>query len=379
MKKRSIILALLLIVLANANATIRRVGFTATVQAVNGLDYLNFQIAHDQSADGDTIQLYPSASGPTYSGTISKRLVITGPGYLTNSYYTTTVTEIVNPQLQNLPGFIGSCNFIIETGSSGSIIEGLNNVTITTSELSSAERSNITVRRCRSPKIVFNNVGLCNNWRISQCLDLAVIQLASSNTFTGNRTISNLKIENSILKAEGLTLSTSPSGTYANDSIINCIFTSGAALSLSGAPVHIQNSIFQGQTFTAVNNAVFVRNITTSPNSSNPIFTNAGGSNNQANANLSTIFQGFPITTSNQFTFSQDARFALTATNIAKNTGQIPGTTTATDCGIFGGSNPYRLSGIPSIPVYIKLDAPKVIIDNGATNYIITFSINSNN
>lgn len=379
MIKRSIILLILFSVLTDSYATIRRVGFTATIQPVNGLDYLNFQIAHDQSADGDTIQLYPGASGPTYSGIISKRLVITGPGYLTNSYYTTTITEIVNPQLQNLPGFIGSCTFTIESGSSGSIIEGLNNVTITTSELSSAERSNITIRRCKSPKIVFNNVGLCNNWRISQCLDLAVVQLAPSNTFTGNRTISNLKIENSVLTAEGLTLSTSPTGTYSNDSIINCIFKTGAALSLSGAPVHIQNSIFQGQTFTAVNNAVFVRNITTLASSGNPMFTNAGSSNNQASANLASIFQGFPITTANQFTFSQDARFALTATNIAKNTGQIPGTTTATDCGIFGGTNPYKLSGIPSIPVYIKLDAPKVIIDNGVTNYTISFSINSNN
>lgn len=369
----------LLIVFVNANATIRRVGFTATVQAVNGLDYLNFQIAHDQSADGDTIQIYPGATGPTYSGTISKRLVITGPGYLTNSYYTTTITEIVNPQLQNLPGFIGSCDFIIEAGSSGSIIEGLNNVTVTTSALSSAERSNITIRRCKSPKIVFNNIGLCNNWRISQCLDLAVVQLAPSNTFTGNRTISNLKIENSVLTTDGLTLSTSPSGTYSNDSIVNCIFKSGAALSLSGAPVHIQNSIFQGQTFTAVTNAVFVRNITTLTNAGNPIFTNAGSNNNQASANLALIFQGFPITTGNQNSFSQDSRFQLTATNIAKNTGQIPGTTTTTDCGIFGGTNPYRLSGIPSIPVYIKLDAPKVIIDNGVTNYTITFSINSNN
>lgn len=379
MIKQSIILLILISVFNNAHATIRRVGFTATIQPVNGLDYLNFQIAHDQSENGDTIQLYPGADGPNYTGIISKRLVITGPGYLTNSYYTTTSTELVNTQLQNLPGFIGSCNFTIETGSAGSIIEGLNNVTITTSALSPEERSNITVRRCKNAKIVFNNVGLCNNWRIAQCLDLAVVQLAPSNTFTGNRSISNLKIENSVLTAEGLTLSTSPTGTYSGDSIINCVFKSGAALSLSGAPVLVQNSIFQGQTFTAVNNAVFIRNITTLTTASNPIFTNAGGSNNQANANLALIFQGFPITTGNQNSFSQDARFVLTASNIAKNTGQIPGTTTATDCGIFGGSNPYRLSGIPPIPVYIRLDAPKVIIDNGVTNYVVTFTINSNN
>jgi hypothetical protein len=379
MKKLSMILLMIMVVYANANATIRRVGFTATTQLVDGLDYLNFQIAHDQSADGDTIQLYPGANGPVYTGIISKKLVIIGPGYFTNSYYATTATEIVNPQLQNLPGYISSCSFTIDIGSSGSIIEGLNNVTITTSSLSPEERSNITVRRCNNPKIIFNNSGLCNNWRISQCFDLSVVQLAPSNTFTGNRSISNLKIDNSVLISDGLTLSTSPTGTYSNDSVINCVFKTSAALSLSGAPLLVQNCIFQGQTFTAVTNAVFIKNITTLAATSNPIFTNTGGSNNQANANLASIFQGYPITTANQNSFSQDARFILTTTNIAKNTGQIPGTTTATDCGIFGGNNPYRLSGIPAIPVYIKLDAPNVIVQNGASTYTLTFSIKSNN
>ena len=57
MIKRSIILLILFSVLTDSYATIRRVGFTATIQPVNGLDYLNFQIAHDQSVDGDTIQI----------------------------------------------------------------------------------------------------------------------------------------------------------------------------------------------------------------------------------------------------------------------------------------------------------------------------------
>ena len=132
MKKHVLFFCVMLIALNATWAATRRVGFTATVQPVNGLDYGNFQAAQDASANGDTIQLYPGSNGGVnYTGTINKQLVIIGPGYFTNTYYVSG-QNIPNTGLQNLPGNISSCSFSIDLGSAGTVIQGLNNITVTT-------------------------------------------------------------------------------------------------------------------------------------------------------------------------------------------------------------------------------------------------------
>ena len=46
-----------------------------------------------------------------------------------------------------------------------------------------------------------------------------------------------------------------------------------------------------------------------------------------------------------------------------------------TDIGMFGGVNPYVLSGIPSVPTFYQLTAPS---NTATTNpYVITFSVKS--
>ena len=106
MKIKLSILFIFLIVFIHSNATIRRVGYTATIQAVNNIDYVNFQAAHDAASNNDTIQLYPGTSNSTtYTGTITKPLFILGVGYYTNSFYISG-TEIANSNLQNLAGLI---------------------------------------------------------------------------------------------------------------------------------------------------------------------------------------------------------------------------------------------------------------------------------
>ncbi len=362
----------------SANATIRRVGYTATIQAVNNLDYVNFQAAHDAAANGDTIQLYPGVSGSvSYTGTISKPLVILGVGYYTNSYYLTG-TETANANLQNLVGLINSCNFTVNLGSAGTIFQALNGLTVTTTPRVDS-LNNISITRCKGVSVVFDNSGVCNNWLIAQCYGLTIAQTNASGSFTGNRTITNLVIRNSLINSS-IALSTSPVGTYVGNKIYNCNFISGASLSLNGAIFTIQNSIFEGQSFTAVNNVSFIKNITTLAATSNPVNTNAGSSGNLFSQNINNIYLGYPTNplVGGLQTYSPDARFQLKAASPAINAGFLPGTSTATDCGMYGyGANAYKLSGMPAIPVFIRLNAASAIY-TGST-YTMTFSIISNN
>jgi len=364
----------------SSNAAIRRVGYIATIQPVSGLDFNNFQAAHDASVNGDTIQLYPSTAGSAnYTGTISKGIVIIGLGYFTNSYYLTG-TESANGNLQNMPGSISSCTFSIDNGSEGTIIQGINNLTINTVDQVNSLNS-ITLSRCRNVSISFVNSGNCDGWTIEQCYGVTIVQSSSGPSFTGNRTITNFNIKNSVLFS-GISLDTSPIGIYTGN-IYNCAILNGHSLFLNNALFKIQNCIFESQNFSGIDSVSFVKNITTYDSANNPLKTNNASSGNKYNVSLSNVFVGYPTNTivSGLNTYSDDAAFKLLTggTNPALNGGLVPNTSTATDCGIYGGvtTSAYILSGLPAIPVYYQLSAPSA--ETTGSNYTITFSVRSNN
>lgn len=379
MKKILLLLLLFSWVATTVEAKIRRVGFIATIDRVETLDYLNFQAAHNASSNGDTIQLYPSTGGAAaYSGTISKQLVIMGPGYFTNSYYLAT-GEFANTGLQNMAGMITSCNFIMDFGSAGTILMGLNGVTINTVNRAEAI-GNITITRCRNVNIGFDNTGNCDNWTISKCYGVTISQTGTGSSFNGDRTIDNLSIRNSVISSS-IALATSPQGTYSGNTIYNCNFLSGSSLSLSNAFFTVQNCIFQSTSYTGITNTTFKNNVTASASTTNGINNTTPNSGNSFSANLANIFAGYPT---NSLSLSPDKRFEMkagstTTTNPALQGGLVPGTSTATQCGIYGGASgePYVLSGIAPIPVYYQVSAPSAVTTG--TNYTITFSIKSNN
>ena len=82
----------------------------------------------------------------------------------------------------------------------------------------------------------------------------------------------------------------------------------------------------------------------------------------------STVFVGY----STQGTYSNDGRYALKPGSPAIGAGAG-----GIDCGMFGGTNPYKLSGMPRIPAFYKLTAPSNITSTNP--YTITFSVRSNN
>ena len=383
---------LAIMISSTASATIRRVGFKNSVSPVVGLDYTTFQAAHDASSNGDTIQLYPLTlnSGSSFSGTLNKRLYVIGPGYYYNSY-TLPGSGIINASLQILPGGIASCNFTIGLGSAGSVFQGLSSLSITTSNILDS-LNNITISRSRYVNVNFDNSGVCNNWIINQCQGVSVSQGGYGVSFSGNRTITNLRIENCL----GINMSYSAGGPQSpvgvnSGQILNCIV--GYGIGSTGTDVfydqfYLNNSVFVIQncidinTFpgNGVSNTIFINNLTSSAALNNPVSTNPGSSGNVFSVSHTgnAIFVGYPTNVSGSTTlYSPDAAFQLSATSIAKNAGIIPGTATLTDCGIFGGTNPYKSSGIPSVPSFYKLTSPSPTAT--ASPYIMTFSARSNN
>jgi len=394
MKKILSLIVITSFILANmpqANATIRRVGFTASASPIVGIDFTTLQDAHNAAVVGDTIQIYPNTTPTSYSATLNKRLVILGPGYFYNSYNLNTTSELTNAGLQNLAGGIGSVSITVGVGSSGSLFAGHFNLYVSTSNVPDS-LNNITILRSRGVSVNWDNSGVCNNWVISQCYGVSTNQSAYGSSFTGNRTITNFRVENCVGEQSygsiNIRIGTSPVG-ISSGQILNCTAMgsqSGILLSLNNQAFVVQNCISENLTtgypsnISGVANTVFINNITGSASANNPVFTNPGSTGNIFSRDFSNnaFFVGYPNNTSGSTTLnSPDARFQLSATSPAKLAGIIPGTTTATDCGAYGGQNPYKPSGIPAVPAFYRLNAPS----SSATTspYTITFSVRSNN
>ncbi|MEO1434997.1 MAG: hypothetical protein AAFV80_05630, partial [Bacteroidota bacterium] len=167
----------------------------------------------------------------------------------------------------------------------------------------------------------------------------------------------------------------SSSGNRGNIYIANNIFESFVSLSGSGASgVFINNTMRLNFTswninvpgFQVVNN-VMTRGLFTN-NNNNTFFNNISsgtqfptGNGNQQNVPEASVIQFGSGST--------DGQFQIVAAGPAEGAGQ-----TGEDCGAFGGADPYRLSGISSIPTIYELVAPS----SGTNSIDVTISTRSN-
>jgi hypothetical protein len=324
-------------------AKIFRVGYNGP--KIPGVDFADLQSAHDAAAVGDTLMFYP---GGYSMNRADKRLVYLGFGY-----YLSGVGS--NQNLQHITGDL-NITLYLNNSASGSIFEGIDNLNV--ASYFEENVNNITVRRCRQASInVFNSTGTtCDNWRISQCASLAF-----SGSWSGGKA-TNLRVDNCVLTGFNTGGSTGHTGLFNN-----CIFTP-INVDISNSTLLFQNSIFYGGNVFNFSNSIFQHCIF---DHNNP---GLSGSNNVFNisfwdGNNNLVFMGYPTTNSGQ---SEDGKFKLKPGSPAIGVG-IGGI----DLGIFGGPNPYRLSGIPSIPTIYKLEASSI---NATTNpFTVTFSTRSNN
>lgn len=342
-----VFLSVLLLSIATATfAKSWRVNNNAGVVA----DFVSLNAAASSASvqSGDTIYIEPSAS--TYLGgglVLAKRLIVIGPGYYLNPSNTSkpgnaglqaVPFEAVVPSIYFAAGASG-CKFLGVT-LEGAYLRGASNIVFERVRftgpltLEAAASAGITARKC-----FFDN---------------------QSVSHSSGASVSNFTFENNIINSGTLNL---PVLAGSSNIIRNNSFYS------ISSPLRVVNAYFVNNivdedsqcTFTdcTIKNNIFKINQTLPPTATN----------NLVNQNMSDVFVG---------TGSYDGRVALKPNSPARGAGLTVGTVVSPDCGAFGGTDPYRLSGIPNIPTIYQFTAP-TSIPSGTATMNITFSTRNNN
>lgn len=319
-------------------AKILRVGYGGP--QVAGVDYINFQLAHDAALSGDTLMFY---SG-NFSGNATKPLLYRGYGYFLSG-------DFVNPGMQAVISGPLSLEINLNTGSGGSQFEGIGNEGSLTLTIT-APVDDIVIRRCHTPSVYSDTDLDCANWRIMQS---HMVSFAPNLNHSGTGRFIDMSIENSTISGYILT-GLQPGST---GQLINCIVSGGAYL--ENNEFTISNSVFlpvlEGIAETTFNNNIFL----TSSNEPGSI---TNGSNN--------IFYGFFESVFRRLWGGTTDLFWTLIQNSPAFGAGIDGV----DCGIFGGPEPYVISGIPPVPVFYGLSSPQGPVTTNP--FIINFSIKSN-
>ncbi len=302
------------------NANVWRVNNRDGVDA----DFTNIMHAHNSGTvqEGDT--LYVEASSGSHGDVdLTKKLVIIGPGFF--------LAENPETQADQNSAVIGSLTF--KDGSQGSIVKGcrIENVDIKTSDIifqgNRIRNTEDIVQAVRLGENI-NNIIIKNNY---------IVELASytinNSAIRGRETgMNNVTIKNNYI--------------YHTDRFRRSLsFGSG----FSGT---IENNVLHGEAI--VRNAEFHNNILRegdfSPTNTN--YTHNIGNNdqfgtengNQQNVDMDDVFVGAEGN-------STDGQWQL-----AEGSPAIGSGVDGTDIGMFGGDNPFKLSGVPNIPAIYEIE-----------------------
>ncbi|QNL22403.1 hypothetical protein HZR84_10780 [Hyphobacterium sp. CCMP332] len=317
---RNLILPILCLIFTASYADIIRVNNNSGISA----DYSNLQTAIDSANSGDTIYLEPSSA--TYGNvTVSKQVSIYGPGYF--------LAENTGQQAN-----LNTCRVNIITMGSGSAFSSVSGIVI--ANYMELFTGNIAITRCyfsnSGTSIYFAGTSSNTNVLFAQNYIIGSIShSANSQNYT-------VYWRNNYIG--GTTLNTEGPG-IVNDftnNVINCY------------SYVIENSSFTNNIFTSTNN--FNLNVVGWNNgfennifrtTSTPVDTALGNIVGVA-TNTGVIFTGG----------TTDGRFQILPGSLADDTGKEIPSGTPTDIGMYGGPNPYKLSGVPAIPTIYDLVVP---------------------
>ncbi len=316
-------------------------------------DFTNLQAAHDGAVTGDTLYLIGSpVNYITTKVTITKKLIIIGPGYFL-SENPDTQTNVASAFLNNSAG--GVCEELeYAAGSEGSVLMGIEiigRLVINT--------NNILIKR--------------NHIRQEGACGLTMVTINGSNIlFVQNFVDGNLNSPVPLIQVSAGKSGISVGNNYLFHSCYGCGFGISALESSSTSSLEVYNNIFTGGinvTNSIVQNNIFNGNNIFSATSSlirNNFHTSSwlpGGNGNVNYANLNNIVVGAGST---------DGQWKMKVGSPAIGAGF-----NGVDCGIFGGAEPYVLSGIPPIPTIYSLTAPTIGEKN--TGLPIQIKVKSNN
>ena len=366
--KKTTFLALCLTALVSltASAKIWRVNNNPTIPA----DFTTIQAAHDGAMANDTIHIEPS--GISYGNlTMTKKLIIIGNGYFLN--------ENANNQLNPNSSIVN--NILMRNGCSGSKIMGLviDNIDFQNSDgLGLHITDDIIIERDYftgfnnnsfhlNESITFETTasiaGHLSNLIIRNNYITGSIKQTSIIGGQGYYNINNLLISNNYIK-QGLELTDPANSNCYNSGIIaNNVFgevVNYNSRQIFGCGLLVKNNIFNN----TYNSAVYGNLNTVSNNITQNASGLLTGNGNQNGVDMTTVFKGISGNTT-------DSQWQLKAGSPAIGAGQ-----SGEDCGMFGGTNPYKLSGLPAVPSIYGLSAP--LNSNGNTLPVV-ISTKSNN
>ncbi len=310
-------------------------------------DFTDLQTAINSATAGDILLIQGSAA--SYGNvTITKPLVLSGPGYFLAQ----------NPQTQAQLSEATLGTLLIDNGGSGCIVEGLSIL----QGIALDSVNNVIIQSCRveSQYPYYTYYGLTANY--------------SQSTVVRNCYFSNTYY--------AAILCNSPSSCIISNNIISNTGGGGIA----GSNCIIENNVFAPTTFnnsypypvnvnasTVQNNIFSVGYAIVATNSSvvNNLF--AGGFNggiiingNQEYVDMSTVFIGWANNG-----YSGDGRWQLLLGSPAIGAG-VGGI----DCGAWGGSSPYRLSGMSFNPNIWQVVMPTTGTSGGGMS--VTVKANAN-
>lgn len=323
----------ILILNFNANANIFRVNSSLTTDASQKL-YKTINEAVTAAAAGDTLMI--EGSSIVYSdATINKSLVLIGPGYF--------LTQNQETQANGSPATVQQIT--IQSAASNTVLEGL---TFSNSEsyyVPYVTGNNIIITRCYFPHPInlennISSITMTDNYFVGDAVYVSESYYSFNNVEFSNNYVGGLinitssdeyprifsSVENNIF-AGAVTLT-------ATDFRSN-ILTSTATSTISSA--NIQNNLFAGTALAGTGNITY---------NAAQLFVGATGS-------------------------STDGQYKLLTTSPYLKSGYGN-----TQPGIFGGSEPYVLSGLPPVPSIYELDAPNAA--NKQTGLSVEIKVKAN-
>lgn len=313
--------------------------WSVSKDAAQKADYSEIQAAIDAASPGDYIYVYPSVYDNGF--TLGIPLVIVGPGYV--------LGDNPDTQVNKSPATIKG-EVIIGTNTSGAVITGLN----IQNKLTIQSTSNIMVKRNSINAVEIKNstnVTVKQNYidGVEFTMQNGLPNHAVQTVFLVGQNTSDVKLLNNFIRNPnggdigGVgAISTAISSHELSSTLVQNNIIEGG---LAGFYMNFQNNILINRGSAEFYNSCSMYN--------NIAFNSTFGTtnNNQENVAPTTLFAT---------SLSRDGKYQLKNGSPAKGTGMD-----GVDCGMFGGSDPYILSGVPDVPSIYFFEAPD---GAGATN-----------
>jgi hypothetical protein len=339
------------------------IAFSQTIYRVNNKPgvtgtniYTTIQAAHDAASTGDIIYVEPSTNS---YGTLlcTKGVKVYGNGYFLD----------VNPQLQSAAQSSPVGDIEINSASAN----GAEFYGISCGYIKIAAASNIKIKRCYPTTIqIWNGYTSGLGGGVVSPVDVTSLEIAqnyiggSINSYPSvNRSITNLLVENNYVSGVVYLYAAGTTNASFNNVIVRN--------NVLNSEVGIENGIFEnniwnytsGGIIDAIVSGNYALNCTVNNNVSKGDILPAGNGNQTNLINLTLEFIN---------TGSNDAKWLLKNNSPLKTAGNG-----GIEVGMFGGSNPYVISGIPSIPNFTKMQNTGT--GSSTTPLSVTISTKSNN